>query len=155
MDEVKKILFPTDFSEASHYALSYAVNMKRILNAELEIAHVLFDEANIVSFYLPQMTMQNISSEFEDGAMKQFEEFTANAPELEGVKFTKKLLKGTPYNEIVKEAATGNFDMIIIGTHGRTGLEHVLFGSTAEKVVRKAPCPVLTVRPKGDVNELA
>ena len=155
MDEVKKILFPTDFSEASHYALSYAVNMKKLLNAELEIAHVLFDEANIVSFYLPQMTMQNISHEFEDGAMKQFEEFTANSPELEGVTFTKKLLKGTPYNEIVKEAAEGNFDMIIIGTHGRTGLEHVLFGSTAEKVVRKAPCPVLTVRPKGPVNELA
>ena len=155
MDDVKKILFPTDFSEASYYALSYAVKMKKLFNAELEIAHVLFDEANIVSFYLPQMTMQNISHEFEDGAMKQFEEFTANAPELEGVTFSKKLLKGTPYNEIVKEAAEGNFDLIIIGTHGRTGLEHVLFGSTAEKVVRKAPCPVLTVRPKGKVNEMA
>ena len=155
MESVKKILFPTDFSEASHYALSYAVEMKRLLNAELEIIHILFDEANIVSFYLPQMTVQNISGEFEEGAMKQFEEFTANAKELEGIQYTKKLLKGTPYNEIVKEAAVGNFDMIIIGTHGRTGLEHVLFGSTAEKVVRKAPCPVLTVRPKGDVNELA
>lgn len=155
MDKVKKILFPTDFSEASHYALNYAVKMKKMFDAELEITHVLFDEASVVSFYLPQMTMQNISHEFEDGAMKQFEEFTANAPELEGVAFTKKLLKGTPYNEIVKEAAAGNFDMIIIGTHGRTGLEHVLFGSTAEKVVRKAPCPVLTVRPKGPVNELA
>lgn len=155
MEQVKKILFPTDFSEASHFALSYAVEMMRMLNADLEIAHVLFDEANIVSFYLPQMTMQNISGEFEEGAMKQFEEFTSNAKELEGVKYTKKLLKGTPYNEIVKEAAEGNFDMIIIGTHGRTGLEHVLFGSTAEKVVRKAPCPVLTVRPKGAVNELA
>lgn len=155
MDTVKKILFPTDFSEASHFALGYAVEMKKIFKAELEIAHVLFDEANIVSFYLPQMTMQNISGEFEEGAMKQFEEFTSSAKELEGITYTKKLLKGTPYNEIVKEAADGNFDMIIIGTHGRTGLEHVLFGSTAEKVVRKAPCPVLTVRPKGPVNEMA
>lgn len=155
METVKKILFPTDFSEASHYALAYAVEMKKILKADLEIVHILFDEANIVSFYLPQMTMQNISGEFEEGAMKQFEEFTSNAKELEGITYTKKLLKGTPYNEIVKEAAEGNFDMIIIGTHGRTGLEHVLFGSTAEKVVRKAPCPVLTVRPKGNINEMA
>lgn len=152
---VKKILFPTDFSVASHYALSFAVDMQRLLNAELEIVHVLFDEANIVSFYLPQMTMQNISNEFEEGALKQFDEFTSNAPMLNGVKYTTKLLKGTPYNEIVTYAENGNFDMIIIGTHGRTGLEAVLFGSTAEKVVRKAPCPVLTVRPKGKVNNMA
>ena len=109
MNPVKKILFPTDFSEASHYALAYAVEMKKILGAELEIVHILFDEGNIVAFYIPQMGMPMI----------------------------------------IKEAENGSFDMIIIGTHGRTGLEHVLFGSTAELVVRKAPCPVLTVRPKG------
>ncbi len=155
MVSVKKILFPTDFSEASHYALDYAVQLTKMYDAHLEIVHIMFDEANIVSFYLPQMTMQNISGEFEEGATKQFDEFIANAPELEGVQFSRKLLKGTPYNEVVKEAELGGFDLIVIGTHGRTGLEHVLFGSTAEKVVRKAPCPVLTVRPKGKVNELA
>ncbi len=151
MNPVKKILFPTDFSEASHYALAYAVEMKKILNAELEIVHILFDEGNIVAFYIPQMgmPMQNLSPDFEDGARKQFDEFVANAPELKDVEFTTKILRGNPYSEIIKEAENGNFDMIIIGTHGRTGLEHVLFGSTAELVVRKAPCPVLTVRPKG------
>lgn len=152
MGPVKKILFPTDFSEASHYALAYAVEMKKILGAELEIVHILFDEGNIVAFYIPQMgmPMQNLSPDFEDGARKQFDEFVANAPELQGVEFTTKILRGNPYSEIIKEAEAGNFDMIIIGTHGRTGLEHVLFGSTAELVVRKAPCPVLTVRPKGN-----
>ena len=96
------------------------------------------------------MPMQNLSPDFEDGARKQFDEFVQNAPELQGVEFTTKILRGNPYSEIIKEAETGNFDMIIIGTHGRTGLEHVLFGSTAELVVRKAPCPVLTVRPKNN-----
>ncbi len=145
MNPVKKILFPTDFSEASHYALAYAVEMKKILGAELEIVHILFDEGNIVAFYIPQMgmPMQNLSPK------KQFDEFVANAPELKDVEFTTKILRGNPYSEIIKEAENGSFDMIIIGTHGRTGLEHVLFGSTAELVVRKAPCPVLTVRPKG------
>lgn len=95
------------------------------------------------------MPMQNLSPDFEDGAKKQFDEFVANAPELKDVEFTTKILRGNPYSEIIKEAENGSFDMIIIGTHGRTGLEHVLFGSTAELVVRKAPCPVLTVRPKG------
>ncbi len=154
MVTVNKILFPTDFSEASHHALDYAVKLATMFGAELEIVHIMFDEANIVSFYLPQMTMHNISGEFEEGATKQFDEFLANAPELEGVKYTRKLLKGTPYNEIAKEAEAGGYDLIVIGTHGRSGLEHVLFGSTAEKVVRKAPCPVLTVRPKGKVSEL-
>ena len=155
MKYVKKILFPTDFSEASHYALSYAIEMQKILKAELEIVHVLFDESNIISFYLPQMMMTNISKEFEEGALKQFEDFTLNMPILKDVKYGKKLLKGTPYLEINKEAEEGNFDLIIIGTHGRTGLGHVLFGSTAEKVVRTAPCPVLTVRPKGKAVDLA
>ena len=92
MNPVKKILFPTDFSEASHYALAYAVEMKKILNAELEIVHILFDEGNIVAFYIPQMgmPMQNLSPDFEDGARKQFDEFVANAPEFHTVKLSKR-----------------------------------------------------------------
>lgn len=154
MNPVKKILFPTDFSEASHYALSYAIEMKKVFNAELEIVHVLFDEGNIV-FYIPQMGMpaKHTSSDFEDGARKQFDEFVENAPDLKNIEYTTKILRGNPYSEIVKEAETGNFDMIIIGTHGRTGLEHVLFGSVAELVIRKSPCPVLTIRPKHPNSE--
>jgi len=155
MKNIKKILFPTDFSAASQYALSFAVEMQKMLNAELEIVHILFDESNIVSFYLPQMMMHNIANEFEQGALKQFNEFTDNSEKLKGVKYVKRLLKGTPYLEIIREAEEGNFDMIIIGTNGRTGLEHALFGSTAEKVIRKAHCPVLTVRPKGKSNQMA
>ncbi|MGB9731412.1 MULTISPECIES: universal stress protein [Calditerrivibrio] len=148
MIEIKKILVPTDFSETSRYAMQYAINFAKSFGAELEIVHVIFDESQIVAFYLPQVTFQNLDQELEESAKKQMEEFIASFPELNEIRYSTKMLKGTAFVEIISEAKTYGADIIIIGTHGRTGIEHVLFGSTAEKVVRKAPCPVFTVKPK-------
>lgn len=149
-DKVKKILFPTDFSEAANYALSYAVEMTKLLDAKLEIVHIIFDESSIVAFYIPQMGLP--INEYIDGvegnSKAQFEKYLKENKELESIEYTYKILRGTPSSEIVKYAEEEHFDLIVLGTHGRTGLEHVLFGSNAELVVRKAPCPVLTVRPK-------
>ena len=145
MISIKKILFPTDFSETSKFAMEYAIEFAKEFGAELEIVHVLFDESHIVAFYLPQVTFQNLDKELEDSARKQLDTFIASYPHLKSVSYGVKLLKGTPFVEIVAEAKSYGADMIVIGTHGRTGLEHVLFGSTAEKVVRKSPCPVFTV----------
>jgi nucleotide-binding universal stress UspA family protein len=147
MIKVKKILYPTDFSEPSKLALDYAVEYAKQFNASLEILHVMFDETQVVSFYLPQVTMQTLSADIEQGAEKQIEEFCKSQTQLEGVDYSCKLLKGTPFIEIIKRAKEIDADMIVIGTHGRTGMDHVLFGSTAEKVARKAPCPVFIVRP--------
>ncbi|MEC9491378.1 universal stress protein [Flexistipes sp.] len=148
MGFIKKILFPTDFSSTSECAMKYALEFAKRFDAELEILHVLFDESQVVAFYLPQVTFQNLDKELEEAARKQFDEFINKFPELSETKHTTKILKGTPFLEIINEARDTDADVIIIGTHGRTGLEHVLFGSTAEKVVRKAPCPVFTVRHK-------
>ncbi len=148
MIKIKKILYPTDFSEPSKVALEYAAELARQFGAELEILHVMFDETQVVSFYLPQVTMQSLSTDIETGSAKQLDEFIKSQPALKGVNYTTKLIKGTPFIEITKHAKDTAADMIVIGTHGRTGLDHVLFGSTAEKVVRKAPCPVFTVRPE-------
>lgn len=145
MIAIKKILFPTDFSDTSKLAMEYAIEFAREFDAELEIVHVLFDESQIVAFYLPQVTFQNLDKELEESAQKQLDAFTDSYPKLKDVKYSIKLLKGTPFVEIVAEAKSCEADMIVIGTHGRTGLEHVLFGSTAEKVVRKSPCPVFSV----------
>lgn len=145
MISIKKILFPTDFSETSKLAMEYAVEFAKEFGAELEIVHVLFDESQIVAFYLPQVTFQNLDKELEDSAKKQLDTFVEKYPQLKDVTYNIKLLKGTPFVEIVAEAKNYGADMIVIGTHGRTGLEHVLFGSTAEKVVRKSPCPVFSV----------
>lgn len=148
MISIKRILFPTDFSETSKYAMKYAIGFAKEFDAQLEIVHVLFDESQIVAFYLPQVTFQNLDKELEDSAKKQLQDFIDEYPELNEVKFHTKLLKGTPSVEIINEAKEIKADMIVIGTHGRTGLEHVIFGSTAEKVVRKACCPVFSVRLK-------
>jgi len=146
MKFIEKILFPTDFSVTSECAMQYAIEFAKRFDAELEIVHVLFDESQVVAFYLPQVTFQNLDKELEEGAKKQFDEFLKKYPELSEIRYTTKLLKGTPFLEIISEAKEYDADVIVIGTHGRTGLEHVLFGSTAEKVVRKAPCPVFSVR---------
>ena len=146
MNPIKKILYPTDFSKPSLGALDYAVEFAKMFQAQLEIVHVMFDETQVVSFYLPQITSENLLDDMEKSAEKQLAEFVRGNSSLEGLDVNFKLLKGTPFVEIIKEAKEYGADMIVIGTHGRTGLEHVLFGSTAEKVVRKSPCPVFSVR---------
>jgi len=145
---VNKILYPTDFSDPSAYALNYAAEMAKLFDAELELLHVMLDESQLVSFYLPQITVQNLAKDMEDGATAKLQEFITNAKVLEGVRYKYTMAKGIADEEIVRVAQESGTDLIVIGTHGRTGFEHVLFGSTAEKVVRKAPCPVLSVRKK-------
>jgi nucleotide-binding universal stress UspA family protein len=147
---INKILYPTDFSDPSAYALNYAAEMAKLFDAELELLHVMLDESQLVSFYLPQITVQNLAKDMEDGATAKLQEFIANAKILEGVRYKYTMAKGIADEEIVRVAQESGTDLIVIGTHGRTGFEHVLFGSTAEKVVRKAPCPVLSVRKKAE-----
>ncbi|WP_303851356.1 universal stress protein [Seleniivibrio woodruffii] len=147
---INKILYPTDFSDPSAYALNYAAEMAKLFDAELELLHVMLDESQLVSFYLPQITVQNLAKDMEDGATAKLQEFIANAKVLEGVRYKYTMAKGIADEEIVRVAQESGTDLIVIGTHGRTGFEHVLFGSTAEKVVRKAPCPVLSVRKKAE-----
>jgi nucleotide-binding universal stress UspA family protein len=84
----------------------------------------------------------------DEAAHAELEEW--NDPDFEHAKrVTRSVIRGTPFVEIVRYAREQNVDLIVMGTHGRTGLEHALIGSVTEKVVRKAPCPVLTVRPEG------
>jgi len=154
MIKVEKILYPTDFSDPSGFAFEYACEMAKNFGAELEIVHIIVDETQIVSFYLPQSTSLLLAEDLEKGAKKQLEDFTAKySEELAGIKYTTEIIKGVPFVEIIKAAKDKNVDLIVIGTHGRSGIEHVLFGSTAEKVVRKAPCPVFTVRAKDKDRE--
>ncbi|MDR0454015.1 MAG: universal stress protein [Deferribacteraceae bacterium] len=146
--DVKKILFPTDFSDASRNALEYAVYMQKVFNAALEIVHVIFDETYLITMYVPQGALHGFLGELEAGATQHLNEFLKSCGNiLKDVEFTTKLLKGTPYAEIVAWSKESGVDLIVIGTHGRTGLEHVLFGSTAEKIIGRSHCPVITVKP--------
>jgi nucleotide-binding universal stress UspA family protein len=143
--EIKSILFPTDFSEGSAEALKYAVEFANRYGAKLYVLHVIYDVAKASGWYVPHVSMDAIYKDIQEGARKELDNFAVK--ELGGLKNIERIVQtGVPYQEIMNCAVKNKVDMIIIGTHGRTGIDRILFGSTAAQVVRNAPCPVLTVR---------
>lgn len=142
---VKKILFPTDFSEGSDNALPYAADMVKHYGAKLYLLHVIQDIAGATASYVPHVSLDELYRDMEKNAAKEIDRY--GIEELRGIKDIERIVvKGRPYEEILKFARENKADLIVIGTHGRKGLDRVIFGSTAEKVVRDAPCPVLSVR---------
>lgn len=149
MITLNKILVPTDLSEFSQHALRYGCELAHRFSAELHLLNVAQDIVAMVpepgmAFPAPGEYMQ----ELREASARALQELP-DPTWLRGVKVSRDVRVGTPFVEIVRYAREAGIDLIVIGTHGRSGLAHVLLGSTAEKVVRKAPCPVLTVRPEG------
>lgn len=143
--KVERILFPTDFSEGSYHALPYAVDLARHYNAKLYIIHVIYDIARATDSHIPHISTDELYREMSAWAEKEMERCCVE--EVRGLSdIEKKVLRGIPYEEIIKFATDKKIDIIVIGTYGRVGLERFLFGSTAERVVRRAPCPVMSVR---------
>jgi len=151
--KIKKVLFPVDFSEGSDNALPYAVDMAKHYGAKLYLLHVIQDIAKATGWYVPHVSLDELYRDIEKNAAKEMDRY--GVEELRGYKDVERhILKGTPYEEILKFAVDNKADLIVIGTHGRKGLDKALFGSTAEKVVRDAPCPVLSVRlPRHEVKK--
>lgn len=150
---VKKILFPTDFSEGSDNALPYAADMAKHYGAKLYLLHVIQDIAGATASYVPHVSLDELYRDMEKNAAKEIDRY--GLEEFRGLKDIERIVvKGRPYEEILKFARENKADLIVIGTHGRRGLDRVIFGSTAEKVVRDAPCPVLSVRlPRYEVKK--
>lgn len=147
MIELKRILFPTDFSEYSQEAEKYACGFAERFGAELHLLHVLQDLVAMVpepglAFPAPGEYMQEMHKSSEEALHQRPDPRWA-----EGLSVVREIRQGPPFVEIIRYAREKDIDLIVTGTHGRSGLAHVLLGSVAEKVVRKAPCPVLTVRP--------
>ena len=143
--EIKKIMFATDFSEGSSRALPYAVDMAKRYGARLYIVHVVYDVAKTAGWYVPHVSMDEMYKDIESGAQAELDKCFIE--EMHGFKEIEKVvLKGIPYEELTRFSTEQAIDMIVLGTHGRKGLDRMLFGSTAEQVVRYAPCPVLSVR---------
>lgn len=146
MIKMKAILHPTDFSETSKHALKYAVSFAEQYEAKLYILHVIEEITGAMYFDMLQTPpLAQLMTEIEAQAKTALENLLT--PEMkEKVRFELLIRRGVPFLETVKAAAELQCDLIVCGTHGRTGLKHALFGSVAEKIVRKAPCPVLSVR---------
>jgi len=140
---VQRFLVPVDFSEHANQALDYAISLAGKLDARLTLLHVLqslplgaVDMGVTIYTYI-----QDLEAEIMNSMNAYLERVTTAGLEGEIA-----VVHGVPFHEIIETAKTQQADLIIMGTHGRTGLQHVLLGSVAEKVVRLAPCPVLVVR---------
>lgn len=143
--EIKKILVPIDFSDYSKSSLKYAVNFIKIFKAELFIIYVVEPVIYPPDFSMGQIAIPTVDLEMDKRAVEELNKL-AKKEIPEDIKVHTVVKTGKPFLEIIETAAEENIDLIIIASHGHTGVEHLLFGSTAEKVVRKAPCPVLTLR---------
>ena len=143
--KIKKVLVPIDFSDYSKNALKYAVNFAKSFNAEIILVYVVEPVIYPPDFSMGQIAMPSINAEWDDRAKDELQKLAkSDFTSAENVKTVIKT--GKPFVEIIETAKEEDVDLIIIATHGHSGVEHILFGSTAEKVVRKAPCPVLTLR---------
>ena len=142
---IKKILVPIDFSDYSRKALKYSVEFAEQFNSEITLVYVIEPIVYPADLSLDQMILPTPPIDFTKKSKTELEEL---AKEIIGEKLNYNIVikTGKPFMEIIETAREIDADLIIIATHGHTGVEHLLFGSTAEKVVRKAPCPVLTLR---------
>lgn len=148
MKSFSTILFATDFSENSELAFDYAITLAQQCSARIELVHVINEPVDLRGFYVPHVSFDNLEKEIEDGARLLMDKF-CQTKMADFTNFGTHICTGVPCEEILSKAEALGASLIVIGTHGRSGLDRLLFGSTAERVVRQASCPVLTVRLPG------
>lgn len=152
--EIRTILFPTDFSECGNYALSYAASLARRFQASIICVNVIEPIVPTVGYsgMTEPLPIADITEQLEDSAERELPKL-AECDECSGIDVEELVVHGEAASEIVRVAEERKIDLIVISSHGRTGLGRILFGSTAESVVRHAPCPVLVVKPPQEHQE--
>jgi len=144
MIKIETILFPTDFSKGSAQASELARTLCTLSGARLHVLHVISALSDRSNLRISTAMLSNMMNEFKEGAAQDMQQFCQeNFADLD---VTTSIVVGASHEELLREATRIGADMIVMGTHGRTGLEKLLMGSTAEKVVRSSTIPVLTVR---------
>ena len=141
----ENVLVLTDFSEDSNEAVRTAVDFAGRYDATLTILHVIRDSTSL-SFVLSDSEYHNLGRKLEKHADMLFDQMDAAIPELKKVGYTRKIRTGTPYICCLYEIEKGDYDLVIAGSHGRSGLRQTLMGSTAEKVVRRSPISTFVTR---------
>lgn len=142
---VKKILCAVDLSEHSAQVAEYAALFASKLNAELYVVYVAPTLSQYTGFKVPQSDIHAFVGEIVSGAQASMNDFCA--AHFEGLNVKTEVLVGYASDEILAKSKRDSVDMVIMGTHGRKGIDRILFGSVAEKVVKNSEVPVLTIHP--------
>jgi len=152
--QLRKILLPTDFSGCANYAFPYAAGIARATGATIICVHVVEPIVPAVGYsgLADPMPIADISDQLEDSAERELPEL-ADCDDFNGLEVEEVIVHGDPAAEIVRVAGEHEVDLIVVSSHGRTGLGRIIFGSTAEAVVRHASCPVLVVKPPPQEEE--
>ncbi len=145
MITIKKILVTTDLSEESRSAMEFAVWLASKEKASITLLYCV-DNLPTVAYHTVDLSFDKFREEIMFQEQKRLKTFTTATEKLFKTKVHTQLVEGNASQEIVHFAGKNGFDLIVMNTHGRTGIQHTILGSVAEKVVRKAPCPVLTIR---------
>ncbi len=140
---ISKILVPTDGSEPSMHAAEFAIKLGKKFNAEIITVYVI--DRLIIDEVSKVHEKQELEEEIKRKAERSLN-YVVKSAQIEGLKATSVLLEGQPYDQIIRQAETLNVDIIVMGTTGRRGMERILIGSVAERVIEYAPCPVLVVK---------
>jgi nucleotide-binding universal stress UspA family protein len=148
MKEINKILFPVDLSEVSPKVSPWVLTIAKRFNAEIHLLFVARRLEYLSSIYVTQVSIENFEGELVTGAEKGIEEF-AQTYFKEYAAYKTRVVLGDAAEEILSYISSEGIDLVIIGTHGRKGLERIFFGSVAERVIKKSPVPVLSVNPYG------
>jgi nucleotide-binding universal stress UspA family protein len=139
-----RILVPVDFSDNSKKALQYAIPFAEQFKASITVLYVVEPAVFPSDFGFGQMSFPDVEREMVDKAETELRKIVDELRT--SVAIVPVVLSGIPFVEVTGYADENDIGLIILATHGRTGVEHILFGSTAEKIIRKSPCPVLVVR---------
>jgi len=148
MIKIKNILLPTDFSSLSLSVSEYAVNLAEQYSAKLHILHVLEKTPPILTIRSLDLSEEKIIKTIEQDAQKRIENVVKKIKKNKSIEVEAVIRKGIDFEEIIKYSEKSKIDLIVIATHGRTGIMHTLLGSVAEKVIRLSKIPVLVSKPR-------
>lgn len=143
---IGRILLPTDFTGASEEAARYALHLARQNKAKLYVLHVVDTSHEAAGFYLPHLSYEKLDKDLKAVASEMLGKFSSRM--FKGYRNVERhILAGEPYKEILKVVKGSRIDLIVMGTYGKQGIDRFFFGSTTERVMRKAACPVLVIPP--------
>ena len=146
MVKIKRILFPTELREYSLKILPFVISMSEKYNSTIYLLHVIEDFLKWGGFYIPHISLDLYQKEAMETAGKLMDKVCRQ--QMQGCPdFERRIRSGDPAVEILKTIESEDIDLVVMGTHGYKGLEHAIFGSVAEKVVKNSAAPVLTINP--------